>query len=317
MNDEQAGILFVGDEDLNEEASDLIDSRLRDDETPIAASGFDFETKVIAITDQRVLIADKNDGIVLNLRHDNISVMQREGRTLIIKAKNGEEHRHRFGKDQTVQDLVEIVRNQISSKNRSITGASQPTSPSATSGNRQATQTRPKNEQQPHIAERVKFWEEQDRINQELIPRVIQQSEVLTGHIKNHESLQATAVKMVKEAVEETESRINQQLQAAQEERQLAEQHLRQATEERQAAEEMLRQASEERQAQAVQLEAIAEERRQHQRELEAAAEEREEMKRQHSEETAGMRRHSRRMTVIAVAAVTLAGAAIVLAVLL
>ena len=32
------------------------------------------------------------------------------------------------------------------------------------------------------IGERVHFWEQQDRINQELIPRVIRQSELLTAH---------------------------------------------------------------------------------------------------------------------------------------
>ena len=193
------------------------------------------------------------------------------------------------------------------------------------------TQAKPESEQQPHIAERVAFWEEQDRINQELIPRVIQQSEVLTGHIKNHENLQATAVKMVRDAVEESESRISQQLRAAQEERQLAEENLRQATEERRAAEAYLQQAAaerqtaeaqlqlatEERQAQAAQWEAIAEERRQHQKELEAAAAEREEMKEQHTGEVAGLKGYSRRMTVIAGVAVTLAAAAIVLSVLL
>ena len=171
--------------------------------------------------------------------------------------------------------------------------------------------------QQPHIAERVAFWEEQDRINQELIPRVIQQHGVLAGHIKNHENLQTVAVKMVRETVEETESRINQQLQAAQEERQIAERHLQQATEERQAAEEQLRQALEERQVQAAQLEAIAEERNQHQKELEAAAAEREEIKEQHAGEVTVLKGHSMRMTVIAGVAVTLAAAAIVLSVLL
>ena len=179
------------------------------------------------------------------------------------------------------------------------------------------TQTKPDNEHQPHIAERVAFWEEQDRINQELIPRVIQQSEVLTGHIKNHENLQATAVKMVMEAMEETESRINQQLQAAQEERQIAEQHLQRATAERQAAEEQLRLTTEERQAQAAQLESVVEERKQHQKELQAAAAEREEMKEQHAGEVTSLKGHSRKMTVIATAAVTLAAAAIVLSVLL
>ena len=319
MNDEEIEIFYVGDEDLNDAAANFLNSRLRNNETPIAVSGFDFETKVIAITDQRVLIADKNDGIILNLPYDQILSINRDGRTLIIRSAFGKEHSHRFGKDQTVQELVEIAYRQKAISERPATRPSQTGKSSAKgkNGNHQTAQTRPENGQQPHIRERVVFWEEQDRINQELIPRVIQQNEVLAGHIKNHENLQATAIKLVREIVEETESRINQQLQAAQEERQIAEQYLRQATEERQAAEEQLWQATEERQTQAVQWEAIAEERRQHQKELEAAAEEREEMKRQHSQETAGMRRHSRRMTVIATTAVTLGGAAIVLAVLL
>jgi hypothetical protein len=40
----------------------------------------------------------------------------------------------------------------------------------------------------PPIAEKVKFWEEQDRINQELIPRVIKLHEVMTNHVQGHES---------------------------------------------------------------------------------------------------------------------------------
>ena len=39
------------------------------------------------------------------------------------------------------------------------------------------------------IAEKVKFWQEQDKINQELIPRVIRQNDLLTAHIKYHETL--------------------------------------------------------------------------------------------------------------------------------
>ena len=42
-------------------------------------------------------------------------------------------------------------------------------------------------EAQKSIGERVKFWEEQDKINQALIPRVIRQNERLDKHIENHE----------------------------------------------------------------------------------------------------------------------------------
>ena len=39
---------------------------------------------------------------------------------------------------------------------------------------------------EPKIAERVKFWQEQDRINRELIPRVIKNHELLTKHVESH-----------------------------------------------------------------------------------------------------------------------------------
>ena len=38
----------------------------------------------------------------------------------------------------------------------------------------------------PKIADKVKFWEEQDRINKELIPRVLKQHELLTAHVEHH-----------------------------------------------------------------------------------------------------------------------------------
>lgn len=40
--------------------------------------------------------------------------------------------------------------------------------------------------ERPNIADKVRFWEEQDRINQELIPRVLKTHELLTEHIAGH-----------------------------------------------------------------------------------------------------------------------------------
>ena len=51
------------------------------------------------------------------------------------------------------------------------------------------------------ISERVKFWEEQDKINKELIPRVIRQHELLTRHIGEHESLPEVVASAVHDAV--------------------------------------------------------------------------------------------------------------------
>ena len=41
--------------------------------------------------------------------------------------------------------------------------------------------------ERPHISEKVKFWEEQDRINTALIPRVLKQHELFTSHIEGHQ----------------------------------------------------------------------------------------------------------------------------------
>ena len=51
------------------------------------------------------------------------------------------------------------------------------------------------------ISERVRFWEEQDKINRELIPRVIRQHELLTRHIAEHESLHEVVANAVRSAV--------------------------------------------------------------------------------------------------------------------
>ena len=63
---------------------------------------------------------------------------------------------------------------------------------------------------EPKIAERVKFWQEQDRINRELIPRVIKSHEVLTRHVESHEdgdSLARTQIEALEAQVAELETR--------------------------------------------------------------------------------------------------------------
>ncbi len=65
----------------------------------------------------------------------------------------------------------------------------------------------------PSIGEKVRFWEEQDRINQELIPRVIRQNELLTQHIAEHDNLQQilsdTIQKALSEQAQQYESALN------------------------------------------------------------------------------------------------------------
>ena len=62
-----------------------------------------------------------------------------------------------------------------------------------------------------HCGKRVKFWEEQDKINQELIPRVIRQHELLTSHIADHENLPLIAGNAISEALARSASRNSKQ----------------------------------------------------------------------------------------------------------
>jgi hypothetical protein len=74
---------------------------------------------------------------------------------------------------------------------------------STSSENEQSRQAGRGDSVQTTIAERVRFWEQQDQINQELIPRVIRQNEILTQHIRGHQNLPEIAARAVREALDE------------------------------------------------------------------------------------------------------------------
>ena len=129
------------------------------------------------------------------------------------------------------------------------------------------------------IADKVRFWEEQDKINQELIPRVIRQHELITSHIADHENLPLIAANAISEALTEA-----------------------------------LQQQQERYESALAEVKAESEEqRRQHQTELEAAKTEREAQTRQHADEAATLReqlRKTRQMLItIAAGAAVLADA--------
>ena len=75
----------------------------------------------------------------------------------------------------------------------------------------------------PSIGEKVRFWEEQDRINQELIPRVIRQNELLTQHIAEHDNLQQILSDTIQKALSEQAQQYESVLDTAQ--KQLNETH--------------------------------------------------------------------------------------------
>ena len=145
----------------------------------------------------------------------------------------------------------------------------------------------------PPISERVKFWEEQDKINQELIPRVIRQHEILASHIADHENLPLIAGNAIREALVEA-----RQQQQAQHDAEMAELRA-EAEEQRRQHESELQAAKVERQQQAEALAEVKaeheEQARKHQAELAAAKSEREEQRRQYSTEVATLQEQLRK----------------------
>ena len=315
---------YIGDEDLNKEATALLDSLLGDDETLAAVAGFDFETKVIAITDLRVIITSGNDGLVLNVRHNHISTIRRDGRTLEIRTTTGVEHRHRFGKDETVQRLVEIAWRERRSQSSRISGSGQ-------SSERQPAQENRVDGNTPSIAERVKFWEEQDQINQELIPRVIRQHELISKHISDHEMLPVVAAAAAREAVEQAQGETLRQLEEArtqnqelvrqlEESKALAErqsQELQDAKAEREKLSKDLEETKSERERLSQELQVVIGEREVLTGAVEGAEREREAQKKQHEEELSDLKGSSRMFKVLTSAACAAAVAAIVVAIIL
>ncbi len=125
------------------------------------------------------------------------------------------------------------------------------------------------------ITERVRFWEEQDKINQELIPRVIRQNELLTNHIADHENLPEVAGNAISQALAGAREEQRQEYETA-------------IAELRAEAEAQCRQHESE-------LQAARDERQQQAEALDAARAEREEQSRQHSNEVATLQEQLRK----------------------
>ena len=158
------------------------------------------------------------------------------------------------------------------------------------------------------ITERVRFWEEQDKINQELIPRVIRQNELLTQHIADHENLPEVAGNAISQALAGAREEQRQQHEAEMAElRTEAEVQRRQHESELEAARSERQQQAEEFAASRVEHE---EQSRRHQAELAAAKDEREEQSRQHSTEVATLQEQLRKAKTMLIGVA--AGAAVI-----
>ena len=103
----------LGDEELNEDALNAILASAPRSHWILACSGFDFETKVIAVTNQSVIICNTlKEKPNWPASITNISSVSNDGRTLVIDTVDQVSHRYRMGKAEVVEELVGIIRRQ-------------------------------------------------------------------------------------------------------------------------------------------------------------------------------------------------------------
>ena len=166
---------------------------------------FDFGAKVMALTLQGIILADTDetddDGnpSIIGATYGELLGVEGTGHDREIKLilDDGAELTYRMGDAQTVAQL----KNLITTYRSNFLSHGDPQLWTA-DGDEYAEIDDPGIEV-PGIAEKVRFWEEQDRINQTLIPRVIHQNELLAKHIAEHDDLPQLVGRVVADALAE------------------------------------------------------------------------------------------------------------------
>ena len=211
----------LGDEEINSEALRFIQGQLTEGERILFQSGFDWESKVMALTNQAIIVGDKSEGVVGTFSYEECEARQ-EGRRLIVNFTNEssqyEEIWYRMGEEDVVRELLRHI-SQLRSQRRSELAQAKAEGKDETADKtRRSPHPSPsttRNGEELSIGDRVKFWEEQDKINQELIPRVIRQNELLTKHIGEHDNLPEVAGNAISQALARAREEQRQQYEAA------------------------------------------------------------------------------------------------------
>lgn len=189
---------LLGNETPNDEALQIIARHISDGEGVNYYLAFDFGQKVMALTTERLFVAD-SDGSYAFWGYGTITGLPtpNHDREIAIRDDDGDEMTWRVG----AASLAVFVRQEIRSR------LNENSTQDVTPGGFQ-------DDSSTSIADKVRFWEEQDKINQELIPRVIRQHELLTLHIAEHANLPAVVAQAVAQSLAETKAEIVEQTQA-------------------------------------------------------------------------------------------------------
>lgn len=197
----------IGDEDSNPKGLAAIQDYISNTNDRILHhTTFDFGTKVMALTLQGIILVDTGETdaddnpSVASATYGELLGVEGTGhdREIKLKFRDGEEATFRMGNAQTATQL----KNLITTYQSNFLSHGDPRLWTADDDGYDEVDNNPDIEA-PGIAERVRFWEEQDRINQALIPRVIRQSELLTKHVAEHDDLPQLVSRVVADALAE------------------------------------------------------------------------------------------------------------------
>ena len=204
----QAGIpIKIGDEDSNTVGLAAIHDFISNTGDRILHHAtFDFGAKVMALTLQGIILADTDETddddnpSVAVATYGELRRVDNTGhdREFKLVFDEGVEVTYRMGNAKTISQLKRLIRTYRSN----FLSLGDPELWAANDVEYNEVDDAPDIET-PGIAERVRFWEEQDRINQSLIPRVIRQSELLTKHIAEHDDLPQLVGRVVADALAE------------------------------------------------------------------------------------------------------------------
>ena len=210
----------LGNEEINAKALKYVREQLLEGDAILFQSGFDFGKKVIALTNEAIIVGDGSNEVVEIFPYEGCKASQK-GRTLIVALTNGsdrhEESSYSMGSDDVVRKLRGHIYRLRRERRSELEKARTEGKDLAGYGMRHSQEPTPsttKNGEKLSIGERVNFWEEQDKINQELIPRVIRQSELLTKHIGEHDNLPQVAGNAISQALSGAREEQRQQYEA-------------------------------------------------------------------------------------------------------
>ncbi len=191
-------INIIGSENINQQAFALASAYIDENEGEALVASFHWGDRVIIVTRDQVIVSDADQLIYQNRlgNRRNPLYVRVQGRSLVFMHWDKEVCSFSFKEQETAESLGRTIKEGI---NAHAPGQETNVNPEPIGIAEPATNMDPES---AGIAERVRFWEEQEVINRELIPRVIQQNQILTNHIADHENLPLVVGKAVAESQE-------------------------------------------------------------------------------------------------------------------